>query len=66
MKASESDACSYFESKPNKGNDKGKKIIDAESNANIATMNIQKEELEDLKEEECLFHSQIWVKGCPL
>ena len=50
LKASESDACSKSESKPNKGNDKGKHIIDAEPNATIATMKIQKEKPEYPKE----------------
>eukprot|EP00253_Pinus_taeda_P004521 PITA_04521 len=66
MKVLESDACSNFESEPDKGNDKGKKIINAEPNATIATTKIQKEELEDLEDEECFFHSQMWVKGSPL
>ena len=42
---------------PDKGNDKWKPIIDAEPNTTIATMKIQKEEPEDPKEEERLFHS---------
>jgi hypothetical protein len=66
MRAYESDACSDIESEPEKGNDRGKQIIDAEPNAIVATMNIQKEEPEDPEEEECLFHSQMWVKGSPL
>ena len=66
LKVSESDACSDSESEPDKGNDKGKQIIDADPNATVATMKIQKEELEDPKEEECLFHSQMWVKGSSL
>jgi len=57
LKVSESDACSDSESEPDKGNDKGKKIINAEPNATIATMKIQKEESEDPEEEERLFHS---------
>ena len=40
MRASESDACFDSESKPEKGNDKGKQIIDVEPNATIATMKI--------------------------
>ena len=44
IKASESDAYSDTESKPKKGNDKGKKIIDADPNSTVATMKIQKEE----------------------
>jgi hypothetical protein len=63
LKASKSDACSDSESEPNKGNDRGKWIIDAEPNTIIATMKIQKEELEDPEEVERLFHSMMWVKG---
>ena len=44
MKASESDACYDSKSKPYKGNDKEKQIIDAKPNASITTMKIQKEE----------------------
>ena len=63
MRASESDACSESESKPNKVNEKGKKIIDADPNAIVATTKIQNEEPEDPKEAEHLFHSEMWVKG---
>ena len=66
MQASELDACSDSESEPDKGNDRGKHIIDAEPNATVATAKIQKEEPEDPEEEEHLFHSQMWVKGSPL
>ena len=66
IKASESNAYSDTESEPQKGNDRGKKIIDAEPNATIATTKIQKEEPEDSEEEKRLFHSQMWVKGSPL
>jgi hypothetical protein len=44
----------------------GKQIIDVEPNATIATTKIQKEELEDPEQVECLFHSKMWVKGSPL
>jgi hypothetical protein len=47
LKASELDAFSDSESEPDKGNDREKKIIDAEPNATIATTKIQKEEPED-------------------
>ena len=60
LKASKSDACYHSESEPDKGNDKGKQIIDAEPSATIATTKLQREE------GECLFHSQMWVKGYPL
>eukprot|EP00253_Pinus_taeda_P022234 PITA_22234 len=66
LKASKSDACFDFESEFDKGNDKGKQIINAEPNATIATMKVQKEEPTNLEEEEHLFHSQMWVKGSPL
>jgi hypothetical protein len=66
LKASESDACSDSELETDKGNDRGKHIIDAELNATIATTKIQKEEPEDPEEAECLFHSKMWVKGSPL
>ena len=66
IKASESNAYSDTESELEKGNDRGKNIIDAEPNATIATMKNNKEELEDSEEEECLFHYHMWVKGSPL
>ena len=66
MRASESDACSDSESEPDKVNEKGKQIIDADPNAIVATTKIQKEEPEDPEEAERLFHSQMWVKGSPL
>ena len=40
VKASKSDACSDSKSKPNKGNDKGKHIIDTEPSATVATTKI--------------------------
>jgi len=63
LKASESDACSYPESEPDKRNDKGKQIIDAEPKTTVATTKIQKNEPKDPEEGEHLFHSQMWVKG---
>lgn len=57
LKASESYACYDSESEPNKGNEKGKEIINTKPNITVATMKIQKEEPEDPEEEECLFHS---------
>jgi hypothetical protein len=44
LKAYESNECSDSESKPDKGNDRGKQIIDVEPNATVATTKIQKEE----------------------
>ena len=61
LKASKLDAGSDSESKPDKGTDKGKQIIDADPNTTVATAKIQKNEPEDLEEEERLFHSQMWV-----
>ena len=63
LKASESDAGSNSESKPEKGIDKGKQIIDSEPSATVATTKIQKIEPEDPDEGERLFHSCMWVKG---
>eukprot|EP00253_Pinus_taeda_P010613 PITA_10613 len=63
LKAFKSDACSDLESQPNKVNEKGKQIIDAKPNAIVATTKVQKNEPEDPKEGELLFHSQMWVKG---
>ena len=57
LKASELDACSDPESEPDKGNGKGKQIIDAEPSAIVATAKIQKNDPEDLEEGECVFHS---------
>eukprot|EP00253_Pinus_taeda_P015315 PITA_15315 len=66
LKVSELDAGSNFESEPDKGNDKGKEIIDADPNTTVATAKIKKNEPEDPEEEERLFHSQMWVRGSPL
>ena len=66
LKVSESNACSDSESKPDKGYEKGKQIIDADPSAIVATAKVQKSEPEDPKEEESLFHSQMWVNGSPL
>jgi hypothetical protein len=52
----------HFDSK----NNKGKQIIDAEPTSTITATTIQLEELEELEDEEHLFHSQMWVKGTPL
>lgn len=43
--------------------DKGKMIIDAEPNAIVATTKCQASETEEPEEGECIFHSQMWVKG---
>ena len=67
IKASESDAYSNTDLEHKKGNERGKKIIDVDPNATVATTKIQKEKPEDSEEEEeRLFHSQMWVKGSPL
>jgi hypothetical protein len=41
-------------------------IIDVDPTAIFATTTIQPEEPTDLEEGECLFHSQMWLKGTPL
>ena len=48
--ASESNACPDPESEPNKGNGKGKQIIDADPSATVATAKIQKDEPENPEE----------------
>ena len=62
MKSSGLDSDSDSETDP----DKGKQIIDAESNATVATAQSQPVEPEDPEEGERLFHSPMWVKGTPL
>jgi hypothetical protein len=63
VKASESDAGSDSESEP----EKGRQIIDAEPSATISTTTkVQPDEPDEPEEGECLFHSQMWVKGTPL
>ena len=57
MGASELDACFDIESESKKGNDRGKQIINVETNATVSTTKIQKEESKDPEEEERLFHS---------
>jgi hypothetical protein len=59
LKASESEADSDFKSNP----EGGEKINDAKPGATIATTKVQPSEPEEPKEGECLFHSQMWVKG---
>jgi hypothetical protein len=43
-----------------------RQIIDENPTAIVATATIQPEEPIDPQEGECLFHSQMWVKGTPL
>jgi hypothetical protein len=62
VKASKSDAGSDFESKPARG----RRIIDTKPNATVATTKLQHGEPDEPEEGECLFHSQMWVKGTPL
>jgi hypothetical protein len=62
VKAFESDAGSDSELEPKRG----RRIIDAEPSATVATTKLQPNEPNDPEERECLFHSQMWVKGTPL
>jgi hypothetical protein len=50
-----------FESN-SENNDKGQ-IIDADPTLIVTTAVIQPKEPTDSEEDECLFHSQMWVKG---
>ena len=62
VKASKSDADSDSEPEPKRG----RRIIDAEPSATISTTKLQPSERDEPEEGECLFHSQMWVKGTPL
>ena len=62
MKASDSEADSDSESNP----EGGKYIIDVEPSATVTTTKVWPSELEEPEEGECLFHSQMWVKGAPI
>jgi hypothetical protein len=62
VKASESDVDSDSETKP----ERGRRIIDAEPSATVATTKIHPGEPDEPEEGEHLFHSQMWVKGTPL
>jgi hypothetical protein len=46
--------------------DEGNQIIDVEPSAIFSTTKFHPSELEELKEGEHLFHSQMWVKGAPI
>jgi hypothetical protein len=62
VKASKSNAGSDSEPEP----ERGRRIIEAEPSATIATTKLQPAEPNELEEGERLFHSQMWVKGTPL
>jgi hypothetical protein len=62
VKASESDVGSDSKSEP----ERGRRIIDMEPSATVATTKLHHGEPDEAKEGECLFHSQMWVKGTPL
>jgi hypothetical protein len=62
LKAYESEEYSDSESNP----EGGKWIIDVEPSAIVTTTKVQPREPEEPEEGECLFHSQMWVKGAPL
>jgi hypothetical protein len=62
VKASESDV--DFDSEPEP--EWGRQITDVEPNATIATTKLHPIEPDESEEGECLFHSQMWVKGTPL
>ena len=66
LKAPESDACYDPEPEPKNGDEKWNQIIDADPSSIFAITKLQREDLEDPKEGERLFHSQMWVKGSPM
>jgi hypothetical protein len=55
----DSEACSNFESDP----DKWKWIINVKPSATIATTKVQPSEPEEPEQGERFFHSHMWVKG---
>ena len=59
MKASESNVGFESESK----SERGRQIIDTKPSATVGTTKLLPVELDEPKEGECLFHSQMWVKG---
>jgi hypothetical protein len=62
VKSSESDADYDSEPEPKRG----RRIIDMEPSATVATTKLQPSEPDEPKEGERLFHLQMWVKGTPL
>jgi hypothetical protein len=57
---------SYAGSDSEPETERGRQIIDVETNATVATTKLQPGEPDEPEEGECLFHSQMWVKGTPL
>jgi hypothetical protein len=53
---------SEYESEP----ERGRQIIDVEPSSIVSTTKLQPGEPDEPEEEECLFNSQMWVKGTPL
>ena len=66
LKAPESYACSDPKPEADKGDEKGNKIIDTDPSAIFSTTKLKREDPEDREDGECIFHSQMWVKGSPL
>jgi hypothetical protein len=62
VKASDSDAGSDSERKPKRE----RQIIDVEPSATVATTKLHPSEPNEPEEGECLFHSQMSIKGTPL
>jgi hypothetical protein len=59
VKAFESDVDSDSNPEP----ERERRIIDVEPSATVATTKLQPSEPDEPEEGECLFHSQMWVKG---
>jgi hypothetical protein len=62
LKAFELEVDSDFESNP----EGGKRIINVEPSATVTTTKVRPSKPEEPEEGECIFHSQMWVKGAPL
>jgi hypothetical protein len=57
---------SYVGSNSESELEKGRRIIETEPSATVSTTKIHPDELDELKEGERLFHSQMWMKGTQL
>ena len=62
VKAFESDVDSDSKKEP----ERGRRIIDVEPSATVATTKLQPGEPDKPEEGKHLFHSYMWVKGTPL
>jgi len=60
------DSDSEVDSDSKSNTEGGKQIIDVEPSAMVATTKVCPSKPKEPEEGECLFHSQMWVKGAPI